>query len=77
MENLSNATPPGSQAKMDLMAERLSRGEPLFQDGDLIGYEGCSPGCVKPTRGDLGLDKIPSIENRIDTTHLTGFYDDF
>lgn len=40
--------PPGSAEKLQLLRERVERGEELWDANDRVNFEGTAPGCVDP-----------------------------
>lgn len=40
---------PGSREKLEILRQRIERGEELFHPDDRADYEGAKPGCVRPS----------------------------
>ena len=59
---------PGTPQKILEIIRRVERGEPLFHEGDKVGYDGCPPGCV---RGSVELPPEKRPEKPIIKSNFT------
>lgn len=60
--------PPGHEGKLEVLRQRVERGESLFVADDRCDYEGCEPGCVRsrpnsPTEYEHSV--VPTVSRQV------------